>query len=80
LWQYVATFVYLAFSIEEISRAPILSRFGVGLLEVDTDSQTVKELIGLPHEGPELKRVLELHPRDPEMELQLAEQIEESLG
>jgi len=79
LWRCVATFVYLAYPKGKINRAPLLERFGIGLLEVDSDSQSVKELINLPQEGSGLIRVWELHPTDFNKELQLAEQIKRSL-
>jgi hypothetical protein len=79
LWRCFATFVYLAYPKGKVSRAPVLNQFGVGLLEVDINSQTVKELINLPQEESELIRVWELHPTEFQRELQLAEQIRKSL-
>lgn len=81
LWRCMATFVYLVYPKSKISRAPFLSKVGIGLLEVDEESHAVTELMALPQEGDELRyRVWELHPTDFTKEQQLAALINNTLG
>jgi hypothetical protein len=80
LWRCIATRAYLAYPKGKIARAPLLKKLGVGLLEVDTDSQTVNEIIALPQNDAEMFDVLELHPTDFKKEMELAEHIQKSLG
>jgi hypothetical protein len=63
LWRCTATLVYLVYPKSKISRAPFLSKVGIGLLE-GHEFNAVTELIALPREGDELRRVWELHPTD----------------
>ncbi len=80
LWRCTATFVYLVYPKGEIERAPLLSRLGIGLLEIDQGSHAVNELISLPRQDSDLGTVWELHPTDPVKEQQLAAQIHATLG
>lgn len=77
LWRCMATFVYLVYPKGTIPRAPFLSKFGIGLLEVDPESLSVSALVGLPES--DLFSVLELHPTDPTKEQQLAAQTRNSM-
>jgi hypothetical protein len=79
LWKCVATFVYLAYPIDEIVHARVLTRFGVGLLEVDRNSRAVYEKIPLPDAQTDLLPLWELHPTDFRREQQLAELIRNTL-
>lgn len=80
LWRCTATFAYLVYPKSQIQRAPFLTRLGVGLLEVDIESQTVKEMIALPQRDSDLGTVWELHPTDFVKEQQLASRIRNTLG
>jgi hypothetical protein len=80
LWKCTATFVYLVFPSGVIGHAPLLKRLGVGLLEVDEESQAVTELVGLPENDRDLWWVWELHPIDPTKEQQLSSFIRNSFG
>jgi hypothetical protein len=77
LWRCMATFVYLVYPKNRVSRASFLSRLGIGLLEVDPASLSVTEQVGLPRR--DLFTVLELHPTDPMREQQVANHIRDSL-
>jgi len=79
LWRCVATFVYIAYPKDKVPRAQLLNRFGIGLLEVDSESNTVKELISLPKAGLDMMRIQELHPTDYKKEIELADQIRKCL-
>lgn len=80
LWKCLATFVYLAYPTDEIRRAPVLSKLGIGLLEVDCSSFAVTEKGPLPLGGGDLFEVLELHPTDLRREQELANLIRKTLG
>ncbi len=81
LWRTMATFAYLVYPKGEVSRAAFLNRIGIGLLEVDTVSHAVTELIALPREGDKLHYgVLEIHPTDFPREQQLAALVRGSIG
>jgi hypothetical protein len=75
LWKCMATFVYLAYPKGEILQARVLSRLGIGLLEVDWNSLAVYEKVPLPDNESDLIAVWELHPTDFMREQQLAELI-----
>ncbi len=75
LWKCTATFVYFAYPSGVIQRPPLLSRLGVGMLEVESASGSVAEVVGLPLETSELSQVWELHPLDFHQESELAGQI-----
>ncbi len=80
LWRCIATFVYLAFPENAVpERAPFLSRIGLGLLAVDAEWQTVREVVSLPREVGDFYRVTELHPTDPKREMELADHIRSAL-
>lgn len=78
LWKCTASFVYLAYPAGILDRAPLLQRFGIGLLAVDTTSGVVTAPIRLPLDGVELHSVHELHPVYFSKEQQLCKQIEAS--
>jgi hypothetical protein len=80
LWRCTATYVHLAFPKGKIPRAPALSRLGIGLLEVDTGTRTVNELIALPEKDSDLHALWELHPTDLLKERHLADQIRNNLA
>ncbi len=80
LWKCMATFVYLAYPRSEDCRAGVLSKLGIGLLEVARDSGAVNEIAALPVTGQDLFPVLELHPTDFKREQQLAESIRGTLA
>ncbi len=80
LWKCVATFVYLAYPSDEITRAPLLSRLGIGLLGVDCNSHAVSERAPLPEKDSDLLAVWELHPTDFKREQDLANLIRDTLG
>ena len=73
LWKCVASFVYLAYPRSEGLHARVLSKLGIGLLEVDRDSGAVNEVAALPVVDQDLIAVWELHPTDFKREQQLAD-------
>ena len=79
LWRCMATFVYLAFPKGRIERAPFLQKVGIGLLEVDEESDSVTELVPLPAPENDLRSVWELHPTDFTREQRLADLIRNTL-
>lgn len=80
LWKCVATFVYLAYPKNEIQAPRLLSKLGIGFLEVDYDSRAVDETVRLPEEGVHFRSVLELHPTDFRREQQLAGYIRATMA
>jgi len=78
LWKCTASYVYLAFPAGVVERAPILKKFGLGLLTVDPVTGVVSAPIPLPREGLDFRLTQELHPLEPLAEQQLYRQIEAS--
>jgi hypothetical protein len=78
LWKCTASYVYLAYPAGVIGRAPILKKFGLGLLTVDPTSGVVSAPIQLPRDGLDFRVTQELYPLDPVAEQQLYRQLETS--
>jgi|SRR5262245_26016720 len=57
LWKCTASYVYLAFPVGAIDRAPILQRLGIGLLTVDPDTGLVTAPIQLPRDGVDFRAI-----------------------
>ena len=77
LWKCTASYVYLAFPVGIVDRAPILKKLGIGLLTVDP-SGLVNAPIQLPRDGVDFRLTQELYPLEPVAEQQLYRQLQAS--
>ena len=78
-WKTAATLVYIAYPLKKTPRRfRLLEKLGIGLLGVSTEE--VREIVEImPKEPSDLLKVLELHPRDPQKEMELARVVKETI-